>query len=350
MGAAEPRRTAHPDPRISRSGRRMAHPVKRSPLRSFAAAFVGALPNEKDAGLWGFIGRLGKRIVPRQQRRRELVAVITLLVAASAVSASLPGGWANSATIRTVPAALLMAANASPTPATTAPGLASPAGTLYITPEPTATPDTTPSSSPSASSTALPTDPPAVAKTPAPVKVYTFVAMGDSLTAWPPEGPWPGRLDKGDANLKILNNAGVPGDTTGQMRSRFNGDVLAYKPNVVFILGGTNDLGHSISQATTIANLKAMVLAAKAKGIRVFLMTIPPDSYTSMAPDIDSLNGAITRLGNATGVVVIDIHTQLSTSVGTYWPKYTSDGLHFSVLGASTVASIVHSRVSRFGY
>lgn len=318
-------------------------------MRSFAAAIAGALPNERDPGAWGFIGRLGKRIVPRDQRRRELVAVMALLLAASAVSASLPGGWANSTTPASAPAAQLVAnVDASPTPSSTVQVAPSPSETPSVMPSPTT--DPTPTSSPLPSETAVSTDPPAVAATPAPIKVYSFVAMGDSLTAWPTDGSWPDRLDKGDANLKILKNAGVPGDTTAQMRARFDRDVLAYKPNVVFILGGTNDVGHKISQATTIANLKAMVLAAKAKGIRVFLMTIPPDSYTSIAPEIDSLNAAITSLGNATAVVVIDIHAQLSTDAGVFWPQYTSDGLHFSVLGANMVATLVHSRVSRFGY
>ena len=323
----------------------MAHPVRQNPVRSFAAAVVGALPNERDAGVWGFVGRLGGRIVPRDQRRRELAGVLALLLAVGAVSASLPGGWANSPSPAAMPAAQLVAgANASSTPTPTE-ASASPTSTLYIQPVPTPSPTDSPSPTPAPT----PTKPPAP-KTPAPVKVYTFVAMGDSLTAWPSESSWPDRLDKGDANLRILNNAGVPGDTTADMRSRFDRDVLAYKPNVVFILGGTNDLGHKISQATTIANLKAMLVAAKSKGIRVFLMTIPPDSFTSMAPAIDSLNAAIVRLGNANSVVVIDIHSPLSTSTGVYVRSFTSDGLHFSVLGSATVATTVHSRVSRFGY
>jgi lysophospholipase L1-like esterase len=268
---------------------------------------------------------------------------MALLLAAGVVSASLPGGWANSASPAAMPAAQLLAgADASSTPTPTE----APAATLYIQPVPTPSPTDSPSPTPAPT----PTKPPAPAKTPAPVKVYTFVAIGDSLTAWPTESPWPDRLDKGDANLQILNNAGVPGDTTADMRGRFDRDVLAYKPNVVFILGGTNDLGHKVSQATTIANLKAMVVAAKAKGIRVFLMTIPPDSFTSMSPYIDSLNAAIVRLGNANSVVVIDIHSPLSTSDGVYVRKFTSDGLHFSVLGSATVATAVHSRVSVYGY
>jgi len=329
----------------------MAHPVKRNALQSLASALLGALPNERDPGAWGFVGRLGKRAVPRDQHRRELVAVLALLLMAGAVSASLPGGWANSVSAGSLPSAPLVAA-VNPDDSSS-PGVivtSSPEATLYI-PDPLLSASAaaeSPTPSPTPSPTAKPK--PVATKAPAPAKVYTFVSMGDSLTAWPSDNPWPDRLDKVDANLRMLHNAGVPGDTTADMRARFDRDVLAYKPQVVFILGGTNDLGHSVSQATTIANLKAMLLAAKAKGIRVFLMTIPPDSYTGMAGQINSLNAAIVRLGNANSVVVVDIHAPLSTSDGVYVRKFTSDGLHFSALGAATVASAVYSRVHRLGY
>jgi lysophospholipase L1-like esterase len=176
--------------------------------------------------------------------------------------------------------------------------------------------------------------------------------MGDSLTSgYADPGPaWPARLDTLDANLKLLNNAGIPGNTTAQMLARFGSEVLDYKPSMVFILGGTNDPAHGISQAGTIANLKAMILKAKAANIRPFLMMIPPNSSTGYASEIDSLNAAILHLGNANTVVVIDIHSPLSTSTGVYQSKYTVDGLHFSSLGAATVASTVYARVHRLGY
>jgi lysophospholipase L1-like esterase len=115
-------------------------------------------------------------------------------------------------------------------------------------------------------------------------------------------------------------------------------------------MGGTNDLGQKVGQSTTIANLRAIIVAAKAKGITVFLMTIPPDSYPGMATEINSLNAAITHLGNVYKLTVIDVHAVLSTSGGVYVKKFTSDGLHFSDLGAQTVANTVYSRVHRLGY
>jgi lysophospholipase L1-like esterase len=178
------------------------------------------------------------------------------------------------------------------------------------------------------------------------MRVYTFVALGDSLTygTGDPGPSWPVRVDAKDAELRLAHNAGVPGDTTAGMRARLDRDVFAYKPGVLFIMGGTNDIGHNISTATTIANLKAIVVAAKAKGILVVLTTIPPTSYPNMVTAIDSLNSQIVQLAKSYALILADVHKPLSTADGLYISKYTSDGLHFSTLGTATVAQTIFLR------
>jgi lysophospholipase L1-like esterase len=343
------RRMARQNPDLARSGRQMAHlvrPVKpdhRNPLAALSAAIGAALPHENDPGIWGRIGGLRLRLVPHAQRRRELTAVLALILAVTAISASLPGGWAQAGPVGSSESGNLVAEATSAGRTADLTNLMLPVGTTAARTAPPL-PRLSPTLPPSPKPTAKPT------KTPAPIKVYTFVAMGDSLTAWPSDNPWPSRLDGVDARLRMVNNAGVPGDTTAQMRGRFSSDVLAYNPNVVLIMGGTNDLGTGVSPNTTIANLKAMIIAAKAKKIRVFLLLIPPDSMLSMASKIDSLNAQIQRLGNLYGVIVIDTHKPLSTTTGIFVRKYTSDGLHFSAAGAAVVASTVHDRVRRAGY
>jgi lysophospholipase L1-like esterase len=79
------------------------------------------------------------------------------------------------------------------------------------------------------------------------------------------------------------------------------------------------------------------------------MLLVPPDSYTSMAARIDSLNAAIVNLANSQKVVYVDIHAPLTNGNGVYYPKYTSDGLHFSDLGAQTVANTIRARIRRLG-
>jgi lysophospholipase L1-like esterase len=327
----------------------MAHPVRRGPIwwsRRIGAAIIAG---SSGTGPGNAASRAIRRLVPKQQRHREFAAVLALLIAAAAISASLPGGWADPASPSPSAAGVANLTSMEPTATPSATSTPSPVAT---SPEPTLpSPSPSPSvvASPSASPTAGPTAGPT--KKPA-TKVYTFVALGDSLTygTGDPGPSWPSRLDAEDANLRLVNNAGVPGDTTAQMLARLNSDVFAYKPEVLFILGGTNDLGHKISISTTIANLRAIIVAANARGIRIDLMTVPPDSSPSMAPDIDALNAAIVHLGNAYQLVVIDIHTPLSQSTGVYWPKYTVDGLHFSAAGAQLVANTIYNRIHRYGF
>lgn len=332
---------AHPDPRVARAGRHMAHPVRHGPLhwlkRTFASLTTGSGPAGPDGGASRLLGRLA----PRDGRRRELAVVLALLLAATAVSASLPGGW-TAATAAPSPTMLAEAVTAEPTPADTP-------SPEPITPEPTLpSPDPTP--------TATPTRAPTPAPTKAPVKatprVYSFVALGDSLTSgYNDPGPaWPPRLDTIDANLRLVNNAGAPGDLTADMLSRLDRDVFAYAPNVLFVLGGTNDLGHSVSQSTTIANLRAIIVKAKARGIKVFLIAVPPNGSSGMRASIDSLNAAIQHLANIYQIYLLDIHTPLSGSNGLIQPRYTVDGLHFSGAGAQLVANTIYNRIHRLGY
>jgi lysophospholipase L1-like esterase len=134
------------------------------------------------------------------------------------------------------------------------------------------------------------------------------------------------------------------------MLEREDSDVFSYKPEVMFLLGGTNDIGHNLSQATAIANLRAIIVAARAKGIHIFMLNLPPDSYQSMADQINSMNAALLHLANSYSIVLIDIHAVLSTSTGVYNPKYTVDGLHFNAAGAQLVANTIYARIHRSGY
>jgi lysophospholipase L1-like esterase len=278
--------------------------------------------------------RFLERLVPESQRRRDLAVVAALLLAAATLSASLPGGWADRASASSSDRVAVGDALAPTFDE------ADPTDMVYdvLTPlPPPASPARTPTKAPA----------PAPAKTAA---IYSYVALGDSLTAWPVGGPWPTRLDAVDANLRLANNAGAPGDLTAGMLARCDRDVWPYRPDVLFILGGTNDVGTGVDQSTTIANLRSIVIGARSRRVHIFLMKIPPTSSASDVAAIDSLNAAIVRLGNSYTIVVIDIHTPLSAPDGTIVPKYTIDGLHLSSLGVQVVVSAIYNRIHRLGY
>jgi lysophospholipase L1-like esterase len=356
--SAPPRQMAHPDPQLTEQAHHMARPARKSSLGflgPLGAALAAITPGwmHRDASALDAAGasistrvaRSCRRFLPVEPRRREMVAVMLVLVVASFFSVTGPiSGYGLS---EPTPVYMLIGgdttADATATPLETpSPEASSSAPDQTIppaTPTPTPTPKPTPKPKP------LPTKKPAAK----PPKVRTFVALGDSLTAWP-DTPWPSRLDSADTLLKLVNNAGVPGNTTEQMRVRMTADVYAYNPDVLFVLGGTNDLGLGISGSATIANLRAIIVGAKAHKITVILLLVPPDSYSSMAPKIDSLNTAIVNLARAQRVTYVNIHAPLTNANGVYYAKYTSDGLHFTDLGAQVVANTIRARVKLLGF
>lgn len=95
-----------------------------------------------------------------------------------------------------------------------------------------------------------------------------IICHGDSLT----EGVdiekayrWPSLLGN---NLKCeVTNHGIGGDTTAGMLSRFSFEVLQQRPDVVILLGGTNDLWWYLTSDTILANMASMVCQARHYGI-----------------------------------------------------------------------------------
>jgi lysophospholipase L1-like esterase len=323
---APPRAMAHRDPHVAGMSRHMAHQSARPRLD-----LPGILePIRSRFSRWSASG---------EPRRREAVAVLILVVVASMLSVIGPTAGARATTEAPISADSYVDPTAIP-PDELGPDVTD-SPTEEFTPWPTEEPTAAPAATKQPGATRKPT--------PKPVVVHTFVALGDSLTAWPAGNPWPSRLDAIDPALKLIKNTGIPGNTTAQMRARFAADVLPYKPSVLFVLGGTNDLGLGISQSAIISNLRAIVVAAKAKKIQPILLLVPPDSWTSMAPKINSLNAAIVNLANSQRVVYVDIHAPLANSAGVYYGKYTVDGLHFTSLGAQVVANTIRARLKGRG-
>jgi acyl-CoA thioesterase I len=129
------------------------------------------------------------------------------------------------------------------------------------------------------------------------------VAYGDSLSAGyqlPPADGFPAQLQaalqKQGVAATVLN-AGVSGDTTTQGRARLAWVLggLKAKPDLVILELGANDSLRGIDPSISRANLDAMLVEFKKRGIPVLLagMLAPPNlgsaygrAYNSMFPDL----------------------------------------------------------------
>ncbi len=180
-----------------------------------------------------------------------------------------------------------------------------------------------------------------------------FVVLGDSLSAWTfdrgswiasRQGTWPALLDRLDPDLELLNNAGVPGNTTAEMLSRLRADVLAYHPDVLLVLGGTNDIEWRFRVEDTIANLRSIARTARDQGIEVVLLTVPPNNrlYTNERAWLRRLNAGLKALAATEGVRFVDTYAALATSNGHLAAAYAAaDRLHLNRSGEEVIARTV---------
>ena len=78
---------------------------------------------------------------------------------------------------------------------------------------------------------------------------------------------------------------GVSGQNTTQMLTRFQKDVIDLNPQVVVIMGGTNDLAQGVTKQQIVENIAAMAEMADDAGIKVVICTVTPcnDSYSRLS-------------------------------------------------------------------
>lgn len=149
-----------------------------------------------------------------------------------------------------------------------------------------------------------------------------IVAIGDSLTWGYPFGPeasWL-HLAAGATGLKMVNK-GINGQTTGEMRARFDADVINLKPEVVTILGGTNDAWAVIGASEVKKNILAMVNKAHQAGIGTVVVLPPPichgggeiplDFMQKMADLLGQYREEFRELAAVHGSELLDFYTPL---------------------------------------
>jgi lysophospholipase L1-like esterase len=175
------------------------------------------------------------------------------------------------------------------------------------------------------------------------------VFMGDSITEL-----W--QLDAyfapGDG---IILNRGIGGDITPHMAKRFDGDVIQLKPRNVVILAGTNDVARAIAankpEAETIsevmANLEAMMDAARKAGINVLVCSILPTNpdtknHAGKAPILPKINEKLKAACAARGCIYVDYAAQMQNAAGELPKDLARDGLHPHYAGYEIMARVLN--------
>jgi lysophospholipase L1-like esterase len=185
-----------------------------------------------------------------------------------------------------------------------------------------------------------------------------IVTLGDSLTQGPDvatglnnqvwnyspgaAGFVTGGVMLSGPRLSLIRNAGIAGQTSTQIAARINTDALAYNPDIVTILAGTNDLvslntNFASGLTTLMNNLQTMVQACLSAGVVPVLVTPPPHvTYPSIAKLIQWFYYDLAR---AYRIPLFDMYRLcVDPLTGTYLSGYSGDGIHPQRAGVTVLA------------
>jgi acyl-CoA thioesterase I len=169
---------------------------------------------------------------------------------------------------------------------------------------------------------------------------YTIVALGDSLTAGfgiRRSEAFPARLD---ARLKAAGypvrivNAGLSGDTTAGALARFDFSV-PQGTNGLMLSIGANDMLQGMNPAAAKANIEAIIVRAKARGIRTALlgMRAPTNWGAQYRSAFDAIYPSLARKhGLSLDPFVLD-GVALNPTLN------QADGIHPTANGADRIAA-----------
>ena len=167
-----------------------------------------------------------------------------------------------------------------------------------------------------------------------------IVAFGDSLTAGygvDKSQSYPAKL----AEMTGLNviNAGVSGETTGEGLERLPQILEEYKPSLVILLEGGNDLLRKRKEAVIESNLRNMIQTIKAAGAEVILVGVPEKKlFGSSLPLYEKLADEFNI------PLEEDIVSNLIKR-----PSMKSDYVHFNVKGYKAMAEAIFALMQDYG-
>lgn len=189
----------------------------------------------------------------------------------------------------------------------------------------------------------------------APVKI---AALGDSITHGGANFIPSGQIScQWETFCEIpVKNIGRSGDTTAMMIERFERDVLPFKPEVLLILGGINDIREGATAAEVIANLKILREKCVANGITPYIGTLTPmneEIIRGRKVTLDGKNWQFERSKINRWVMEnggVNISAGLENRAGELSAGLTPDGLHPNMRGKMIMGRNVEKFLRGKGY
>ena len=122
------------------------------------------------------------------------------------------------------------------------------------------------------------------------------LAFGDSITfgiGASPDESYPAVLAR--LTGRTVVNAGIPGEVTAEGLARLPGALDRYRPALLILCLGGNDLLHHLDERQAADNLRAMLRLARERGVNAVLLGVPkfglapspPPFYREIAREFD---------------------------------------------------------------
>lgn len=190
------------------------------------------------------------------------------------------------------------------------------------------------------------------------------VCIGDSLTfgyGVSRKDRWSETVRK-ELNIELINR-GVNGDTTAGMLSRSYEDAIKSKPDIVIIMGGTNDFICGRSEERVEENISALCQEAAMNNIIPIIVIQPPIAeeiakrFWNPHVDYGKANSSIKNYRKwvidnkvSTNVNYIDIYKTILELCNTQNKKeYYIDGIHLTEKGHNVIAKLVIDKLINIG-
>lgn len=184
-----------------------------------------------------------------------------------------------------------------------------------------------------------------------PTTQHQVVFIGDSIFEY-----W----EKEDPEFFSANNyicKGIRGQTTEQILSRFEQDVIELKPAVVVIQGGINDISEYGSgpydEASTLRNIIDMAETADFNGIKVLLLSVPYTSSFGWDVHVEnpqertlSLNKRIRAFAQQEQFRYVDCFAPMLTEKGVMARKYIPDDIHPNKKGYTLMQPLIQEAIA----
>jgi lysophospholipase L1-like esterase len=169
------------------------------------------------------------------------------------------------------------------------------------------------------------------------------VMLGDSLTQ---EGSW----HRYFPGVTVINR-GVGGNTTQDVVDRLD-TVFPFRPRLLFVLVGINDLNASRPRERTLADYETLLIRLRTRlpATAIFVQSVlPVNGQWPLASndDVRALNVGIQALADRYGATFVPLGDRFVDGQGELEARLSPDGLHLNEHGYQRWCSVIEPLIRR---